>query len=494
MSGPSVSRMETDEDVLKDRDLEINKLIKIINIIINELGEANSTIIDLEMKAYVIDLDLSDEISGFLMTVFTCLRKEENDKPGHLRFLAYTAKIGDTDITVKAVVEKVKAQNIKIDFLICTPIVELITLFRSFYDEVRTGVTRFRVRESVAKRGVKRTKEGKLVPTNRQQENTQNISQYGLTNQHISLLQGVTLAPERRTGVLRSLGPLAQAILLVMEDKFYDKLRSAMQNSLQMLPMAPEIISSLKEATHPGNVSGVMKELGDILLLTTSRSTQKIYFPLLLFYIMWQNKGTVQWSFSGAPMIKFYTDFIKNKDLKFRMRSGSDQLKTSEVVFHAMFGTYLDNLNILEQITSKAKWHTRKEVNSVFQKRGEKEQLTFTPITFKYVSKMAQSLMTKSLGNIDPMSIGRPSFTGFRKRNFTQEFLTYITTGKSALNFTSEPTQLQYALKKLKDELLTEKDKLMKAGTSKWEKKDKNGVWEKVDFEVEEGNLFFYGN
>lgn len=107
---------------------------------------------------------------------------------------------------------------------------------------------------------------------------------------------------------------------------------------------------------------------------------------------------------------------------------------------------------------------------------------------------MAQALLTKSLGNIDPMSIGRPSFTGFRKRHFTQEFLTYITTGKSALNFTSEPTQLQYALKKLKDELLSEKDKLMSAGTSKWETKNDKGEWVKCDLRVEEEELFFYGN
>lgn len=107
---------------------------------------------------------------------------------------------------------------------------------------------------------------------------------------------------------------------------------------------------------------------------------------------------------------------------------------------------------------------------------------------------MAQALMTKSLGNIDPMSIGRPSFTGFRKRHFTQEFLTYITTGKSALNFTSEPTQLQYALKKLKDELLTEKDKLAQCGTSKWEALNNKGEWVQTDFVVDEGSSFFYGN
>lgn len=65
------------------------------------------------------------------------------------------------------------------------------------------------------------------------------------------------------------------------------------------------------------------------------------------------------------------------------------------------------------------------------------------------------------------MSITRPSFTGFRKRHFTQEFLNYISTGKNALNITSEPTQLQYALKKLKDELMIEKSILQKSGTSK---------------------------
>lgn len=82
-------------------------------------------------------------------------------------------------------------------------------------------------------------------------------------------------------------------------------------------------------------------------------------------------------------------------DLKMKMRSGSDPFKTSEVVFHAMFGTYLDNLNVLEKITTKPKWHNRKELNAVFLKRGEKEQILFSPILFKYVSKMAQALMTE---------------------------------------------------------------------------------------------------
>ncbi|CAH2230034.1 jg20244 [Pararge aegeria aegeria] len=249
MANPGTSRMDTDPDDMKERDNEIDKLMNILDIILNERGAENQLKLCNDMNKFIFDIDLSDEVSGFLMTVFTCLRKEENDKPGHLRFMEYTAKVGGVEMSVKSVVEKIRAQNIKINFLICTPIVEIITLFRSFYDEVRTGVTRFKVRDSVAKRGVKRTKDGKMTSITKKQESTQNISQYGLTNQHISLLQGVTLAPERRTGILRSIGPLTQAILLVMEDKFFDKLRSALSNSLQMLPMAAEIITAAPQST-----------------------------------------------------------------------------------------------------------------------------------------------------------------------------------------------------------------------------------------------------
>lgn len=45
-----------------------------------------------------IDIDTSDEILGFLMTVITFLRKEENNKQGHVRFLEYTAKVEGVEV------------------------------------------------------------------------------------------------------------------------------------------------------------------------------------------------------------------------------------------------------------------------------------------------------------------------------------------------------------------------------------------------------------
>lgn len=162
--------------------------------------------------------------------------------------MAYKASISGVEITIKSVIDKIKSKGIKLNFLVATPIVEIMTLFKASFDEVRTGVTRFKVRLSAAKRALKRDATGAAVSwVPNEKERTQNISQYGLSNHHIPLIQGITFAPERRPVVLKSLGPLTQAILLVLEDKYYNKLTSALNYSIQMFPMSNEICNFLRE-------------------------------------------------------------------------------------------------------------------------------------------------------------------------------------------------------------------------------------------------------
>lgn len=210
---------------------------------------------------------------------------------------------------------------------------------------------------------------------------------------------------------------------------------------------------------------------------------------------LWDKKPIgFKWSFSGAPMLKYYTQKTIG-GMRVSLKTGTDAMRTSEVVFHAMFGTYLEDLSILAQITSHTgKWHQRKDLNPVFFKRASQPTQMFSPIVFKYVSKMAQSLLTKSLGNVDPVATSRPSFSGFRKRTLTQEFLNYLTTGRAAHSFSTDPMQLQFSLKKTKDTLLEEKDsiKMMTAGTKAWEEL-KGGLWTESTFIPVEGNLKFYG-
>lgn len=138
-----------------------------------------------------------------------------------------------------------------------------------------------------------------------------------------------------------------------------------------------------------------------------------------------------------------------------------------------MFGTHLDDLHVLETMTSHGgQWSRRKEMYSVYVQRSKQPQVLFKLIHFIYTSKMAQSLLTKSVDNVEPTATIRPAFSGVRKRTFTQEFLNYFTTGKAAHSYSSDPLQLQFALKKTRDLLSEDRDseKLLKAGTKSWEK------------------------
>lgn len=58
------------------------------------------------------------------MTVFTCLRKELNDPAGHTKYKEFVAKAHGIDISIAAVVDKIKQKHIEINFMIATPIVE----------------------------------------------------------------------------------------------------------------------------------------------------------------------------------------------------------------------------------------------------------------------------------------------------------------------------------------------------------------------------------
>ncbi|CAG4948407.1 unnamed protein product [Parnassius apollo] len=112
----------------RERDTEIEKLLKILDIIINELGPINEKSICDYFKNKVIDIDTSDELAGVSITVFTCLRKEENDPTGHTRYKGYVTKVMETQVAILTIVEKVKKVNIKLDFKVATPIVESMTI------------------------------------------------------------------------------------------------------------------------------------------------------------------------------------------------------------------------------------------------------------------------------------------------------------------------------------------------------------------------------
>ncbi|PZC74837.1 hypothetical protein B5X24_HaOG207101 [Helicoverpa armigera] len=65
---------------------------------------------------------------------------QQNDPAGFIKYKAYTAKVEGVDITISSVEDEIKRKKMEINFFITTPILELMTLFKTRFDEVRTGV------------------------------------------------------------------------------------------------------------------------------------------------------------------------------------------------------------------------------------------------------------------------------------------------------------------------------------------------------------------
>lgn len=485
--------MEVDRNEITKKNEQIGIIFQLYDLIVSKLP-TNAKGFEKIDQNDVIDLDISDQISGVLFTVYTLLRRTQNSADfGNDKYRAYTAKIGETDINIAAIATEFKALNLQLDWMMATPIVNLLTAFKGFFDEVRTGVTKFQVRGDIATK-IKRARTNtsgriELTPNDR----NVGLAYYGLTNQHIPLLQGITLPPERKTGLLKSLGPMTQCVMLINEKSYPQKLVEAVKNSLRMLPMHGEIATALKDSDSPGRVMGLMKELADLLVLTTARSTQKIYFPISVARYLWSAKpADFQWNFANSNMLQYYTDAVMANKVKFTMRSGGSESDTAEVVFHSMFGTYMDDLGVLSAITNWGAWKQRKQLSAVFTKRSASPKVTFTPKFFTMVSKMAQALLTKNMGNMDPCATTRPSFNGIRKRKFSEVFLSYLQTGKTVSNYSTDPLQLQLSLRRLRDEITADMKSCEEAGTRTWYRRRDNS-WVEEETRVEESGVSFWG-
>lgn len=194
-------------------------------------------------------------------------------------------------------------------------------------------------------------------------------------------------------------------------------------------------------------------------------------------------------------MMIYIDKLITNKKIRFIMKTCATGDLTAQAVFHAMYGTYLEDLGALGQITNVGTWVQRKDLNAVFMKRNEKPQVIFSPNKFSIYSKMAQSLLTNNMGNVDPCHTSRPSFAGRRKRSFSQALITYLKTGRNVSYYSTDPLQLQMSLKKIKDDLISGLDnqKLDLIGTKDWVELDNKGEPKDSEKVVVESGVTFYG-
>lgn len=96
----------------------------------------------------MIDIDKSNEISGILSTLYAHMRKMANTNAGSRGndYGENVAKIGTRSHSIATLFTEYKkvAGYKQFDFIIATPIVDLLTAFKMSYDEVRLSCSKFK--------------------------------------------------------------------------------------------------------------------------------------------------------------------------------------------------------------------------------------------------------------------------------------------------------------------------------------------------------------
>lgn len=139
--------------------------------------------------------------------------------------------------------------------------------------ELRVGHARFvRKKEEVT------TADG----TKEKQEKVVQVKDFGLYPQHHILLEGVSFAPELRSSMAQSVGPMTAVIALCNEtgdSKFQKKYRDAVGRIFSHVPNIEAIIEAL--VGKPAHLAApLVRQLADLCLLVPARNQRRAYFPI----------------------------------------------------------------------------------------------------------------------------------------------------------------------------------------------------------------------
>ncbi|GBP98452.1 hypothetical protein EVAR_70449_1 [Eumeta japonica] len=78
--------------------------------------------------------------------------------------------------------------------------------------------------------------------------------------------------------MLKGLGPITLALMLLAKPKYPAKIRKALLENLAHLPMIDKIVDILE--LQKGNWKSLMGALADYLLIVSHRGVRRFYFPL----------------------------------------------------------------------------------------------------------------------------------------------------------------------------------------------------------------------
>lgn len=304
-----------------------------------------------------------------------------------------------------------------------SPLLSLVCCFQQRLNEIRLGVSSITVSKD-------RNKEKKIA-----------VSQFGLTTDHHILLSGVTYAPEKRSAIAMSLGPMTSLISYIKaKDGFETKWRDAAQKSMAHIPGIDMILKVIKDC-RTAIVTSIVSNLADLVIATTPRNNNRMFIPLNFLAIAGaivkegkDEAGNQVYSarlstfgrsklrkinFSGRAGMVLYNEMCSTP---FRMMSGLGSSETAELVFHGYFGTHVEDFGVLESITNQKNWGTRNYYSD--KMRGAyKSDKEVKLIRLLYYSKMTSACQSRIFTTSSQQIASHPMMSGTRGRQMTDTFM-----------------------------------------------------------------------
>jgi len=390
------------------------------------------------------DIHVSQQVTSIFSTSHSCLRQTANGVGSLNKTMSeknHQIQLGGNKLKmvphvtcmelVKQIATSFKLEYSKPDkkdnnhwYGTAAPIIDFINMFRTRVNELRMGHSSF------------------IIKKDSDKVKTVTVSQYGFWSAHHPYLEGVTLSPEKKSGMAQSLGPLTALICLAQsssEGKYSERWKSAVKRDLAFIPEIDSVVN-LCSGKGASFVRGVYNIIADILLITTSREAKRSSFPACMLYkllddgeykhylqnrTICQTLTDISWfNFSGIGPCYLYK---KVQDLQWKFPIKPEfQRFIPEIVFHRIWGTYATDTGILEFMTNYGPWSNRNKMGDAFSKMGQQMSLPFNLIKLHKYSKMSSANQTGLLSLSSNPVIGKSAFSGKHKQIFTDEFLDYL--------------------------------------------------------------------
>lgn len=152
--------------------------------------------------------------------------------------------------------------------------------------------------------------------------------------------------------------------------------------------------------------------------------------------------------------------------------AGSDAALWGQAVFHAIWGSYTEDLSLLAWMTSQKKWTTRKEFGGLMEKLGtSKGTISITIPQLIYSSKLASANITDRMTEHNEQVSAYPVWSGKVTRPYSQDLLEAIkSTGVSQKTVGKDILSLSMDLMKILEEELkhAEENSSPRMGTVEW--------------------------